>query len=53
MESLSPKTAWAVPMSLGPRGAQYSPVLDMSSFPTHSIRDFAASSGTTAETKKS
>ena len=38
---------------LGPRGAQYSPVCDMSKVLIHSIKDFAASSGVTATPKLS
>jgi hypothetical protein len=46
--SSSPRTAGAVPMSRGPLGAQYWPVLLMSSSAVHSIRLLAASSGGTA-----
>jgi hypothetical protein len=65
--SLGPSTTSAVPMSLikelavsesplgnayaGPRGAQYCPVFEMSNVEIHSTRDFAATSGVTAEPK--
>lgn len=39
-------------MSPGPRGAQYSPVLDISSPAAHSMRDLAASSGDTANEQR-
>lgn len=44
----SPIVTSAVPISLGPLGAQYCPLFPISSFSVHSTRLLAASSGVTA-----
>lgn len=46
--SLGPIVTSAVPISRGPRGAQYCPVFEISKVSVHLINDFAASSGVTA-----
>lgn len=49
---LGPITFSAVPISLGPRGAQNSPVFDMSNDSMNVIIELAASSGVTAVQRK-